>query len=234
MGWHERPRTKEEAIQTGKPVYTRPRDIPDGCFAETTWKLKGFVLLKDAEPEGYRIHGKYISPLFAAHSVRMKEVPKPRTGRPPPRLRKHKTGRYCVEYRKRYKYFGRNPAEAERQYEDWLRDVWSRDQMGVAPRGAEKQNLWNIPNQLAWLANELREYVAWTYPPCVYFFLRKGEITYVGSTNALPSRIRQHLEEGRKFDRVLWMPVEEDRRLELEDQMIRRLRPAENVRSKGL
>ena len=93
--------------------------------------------------------------------------------------------------------------------------------------------LWNIPDELGWLANDSREYVAWTYPPCIYFLLRKNEITYIGSTNNLPNRIRQHLDDGRRFDRALWMPVEEERRLALEDQMIERIQPRENIRSKN-
>ncbi|MEE9294625.1 MAG: GIY-YIG nuclease family protein [Phycisphaerae bacterium] len=229
----KKPTTKEEALLTGKPVYTRPKDIPEGWQTKTIWASQEFTLRDNAEPVAYKIHGKYVSPLFDACSVEPKVFAIPRVRRrKPPTLRRHSTGCYVVTYRKKNKYLGTNPSTAEKRYQDWLKNVWSRDQMGLPPTQTRREDLWNIPDELAWLANDLREYVAWNYPPCIYFFLRQNNITYVGSSTCLPNRILQHRNEGRKFDRVLWMPVEEERMLELEDLMIGRLQPKENVRSR--
>ncbi len=85
-----------------------------------------------------------------------------------------------------------------------------------------------IPRALAEVEARLCEIPPLEYPPCVYFLVRDREITYVGQTRNLLSRLGQHRDDGKCWDRVLFLPVPADRLLEVELSWIKTLQPALN------
>lgn len=72
--------------------------------------------------------------------------------------------------------------------------------------------------------------VPYTRHSGVYFLLLEGTVVYVGRTNHLLRRCPQHEGEGRKFDRVAFMPCPEERAAEIEQLYIWRLQPALNAK----
>ena len=151
--------------------------------------------------------------------------------RKPPKLSKHASGQWMVRYKRRTKYLGRDEYAPRIKYRDWLNHVWSHDQVGKT----YLNNLIitrSLPATLAWIADDLREYVAWTYPPCVYFLLRDQQVVYVGSSNSLAKRVIDHIDEGMKFERVLWVPADERTYRTQEATFIRLLQPIDNIRGK--
>ncbi len=86
------------------------------------------------------------------------------------------------------------------------------------------------PDPLAPISGQLGGYrVPPRLPPCVYFLLLAGDVVYVGKTVNLVGRIEQHLEDGKSFDRVDFLPVG-DRLEECEAAFIKLLRPPLNRR----
>lgn len=85
-----------------------------------------------------------------------------------------------------------------------------------------------IPRALAEVEARLCEIPPLEYPPCVYFLVLKQEIVYVGQSRNLLSRLGQHREDGKCWDRVLYLPVPADRLLEVESLWIKTLQPALN------
>lgn len=62
----------------------------------------------------------------------------------------------------------------------------------------------------------------------VYFLMLRGTVVYVGSTFSILSRIATHC-RTKEFDCVFWLPVDEDRRFDVERDWICALRPVLNV-----
>lgn len=62
----------------------------------------------------------------------------------------------------------------------------------------------------------------------VYLLLLDGEITYVGSSREMPTRVKYHQSNGRPFDQVFYIATADEGRRALETQLIRRLRPKGN------
>lgn len=85
-----------------------------------------------------------------------------------------------------------------------------------------------IPRALAEVEARLCEIPPLEYPPCVYFLVLKQEIVYVGQSRNLLSRLGQHREDGKRWDRVLYLPVQADCLLTVEAQWIRVLCPPLN------
>ncbi len=85
-----------------------------------------------------------------------------------------------------------------------------------------------IPRALAEVEARLCEIPPFEYPPCVYFLVLKQEIVYVGQSRNLLSRLGQHREDGKCWDRVLYLPVPADCLLAVEAQWIRVLCPPLN------
>lgn len=85
-----------------------------------------------------------------------------------------------------------------------------------------------IPRALAEVEARLCEMSSLEYPPCVYFLVQEQEIAYVGQSRNLPARLVQHRMEGKRWNRVLYLPVPADRLLEVERQWIRALQPPMN------
>jgi len=155
----------------------------------------------------------------------------PKSGEPP-KLRIHRQGYFFVRYGGKDLYFGKDKARAEARYDNWVEHIWARDQLGKRFSKSYKVN-WDVPHELAGLARELREYIGWTYPACVYFLVKGDFLDYIGGTNDLANRIRQHLNDGRSFDRVLWIPCNEEHVHKLEHELIQKLQPPGNQRGRG-
>jgi hypothetical protein len=65
-------------------------------------------------------------------------------------------------------------------------------------------------------------------PPAVYFLVRDGELTYIGKTISMETRLLTHRASGRVWDALWWWPVAEDAAEDLERVFIRFLWPPEN------
>jgi len=63
----------------------------------------------------------------------------------------------------------------------------------------------------------------------VYLLLRGDDIVYVGSSVGVAGRASQHVRDPRKqFDRVIFLPVDEDKLLDVEGALIRYFHPEHN------
>lgn len=88
-----------------------------------------------------------------------------------------------------------------------------------------------VPVALAAVQDRLCDCPALDIPPCVYFLILAGTVAYVGQSRHLPSRLAQHLQDGKQWERVLFMPVPESELLRVEAQWIAALRPPLNKTS---
>lgn len=72
------------------------------------------------------------------------------------------------------------------------------------------------------------------HPPCVYFLLGETleDVIYVGQTSDLFTRVGRH-SKTKRFDWVLFIPVERCRLLDVEMAMIRMFRPWYNNNKEG-
>ena len=66
--------------------------------------------------------------------------------------------------------------------------------------------------------------------PCVYFLVDKGKVVYVGQTVNLNARLYEHV-KYKKFDRVFYTLVAQDKMIEIERQFILKLNPKYNNES---
>lgn len=64
--------------------------------------------------------------------------------------------------------------------------------------------------------------------PCVYFLCLDDEVVYVGQSVQLVSRVQSHRGDGKKFDRVVYLPTPEARLDDVEKAFIVALRPRLN------
>lgn len=85
-----------------------------------------------------------------------------------------------------------------------------------------------IPAALAAVQDRLSDCPSIDIPPCVYFLIDSGAVVYVGQSRHLPSRLAQHTQGGKRWERVLFMPVPESELLRVEAQWISALQPALN------
>ena len=84
----------------------------------------------------------------------------------------------------------------------------------------------NIPMELNEHSGDIYEYDT-HLPTCVYFLIDKTEIVYVGKSTNLATRIQQH-KNAKEFDRVLYLPIEENRLDVIERYFIETLEPKYN------
>ena len=219
------------------------RQLKDGRFITTTHGRRKYLGRDPVKAK--RAYDAWLvnvwTPDQALRSARMSEGRMP--CRTKPTLRQLKNGLFITTYRRRRQNFGRDVVKAKRAFDDWLSNVWAPMEQALCaeiraerkkPKRKQTINIpWKVPTELTWLAESLREYMSWKYPPSVYFLLQDEVLEYIGSTVDLPNRVRQHLQEGKKFDRVLWMPVEEERLRDVESRLIRMLKPGGNQRGIG-
>lgn len=85
-----------------------------------------------------------------------------------------------------------------------------------------------IPRALAEVEARLCEMPTIECPPCVYFLIRQHEVIYIGQSKNLLGRLAQHRDDGKRWDRVLYLPVPADRLLDVESLWIKTLQPALN------
>lgn len=88
-----------------------------------------------------------------------------------------------------------------------------------------------IPAALAAVQDRLCDCPAIDIPPCVYFLIDAGAVVYIGQSRHLPSRLAQHNQNGKRWERVLFMPVPESELLRVEAQWIAALQPPLNKTS---
>lgn len=88
-----------------------------------------------------------------------------------------------------------------------------------------------VPVALAAVQDRLCDCPAIDIPPCVYFLIESGAVVYVGQSRHLPSRLAQHNQGGKRWERVLFMPVPESELLRVEAQWIAALQPPLNKTS---
>lgn len=91
----------------------------------------------------------------------------------------------------------------------------------------------DFPEELREVHNSLLEYTLFNKLPCVYFLINFGVIVYVGKSLGMPVRVGQHqrgnkTEVKKEFNRVLYLPVEEDRLASAEKHFIKMLKPLYN------
>jgi hypothetical protein len=105
---------------------------------------------------------------------------------------------------------------------------WLIERLAERPRRAP------IPEAIANLIGSLRELDPSTMlgfkarQSCVYFLIHRGEIVYVGKTVRLPSRVGYHIDDQKRFDRVLYFHVELSNAPRVEISLINLLTPKYN------
>lgn len=85
-----------------------------------------------------------------------------------------------------------------------------------------------IPRALAEIESRVCELPSLDYPPCVYFLVLGVEIVYVGQSRNLPARLAQHREDGKRWERVFYLPAPAECLLQVESQWIKVLQPPLN------
>ena len=114
---------------------------------------------------------------------------------------------------------------------------WIKDQLIVAYNGSNILTKFNvtvntskkpisIPHELTNHNGDLYEYSI--IPSCVYFLIDAGQIVYVGQSTNLASRLIQH-RNNKEFNRILYMPIENNRLDEVERFFIETLEPKYNA-----
>jgi hypothetical protein len=84
------------------------------------------------------------------------------------------------------------------------------------------------PTALAMVQGRLCEWPGIDLPPCVYFLIAEETVLYVGQSRKLAARLAQHRDQGRQWERALFLPVPESELLRVEREWIRTLRPPWN------
>lgn len=64
-----------------------------------------------------------------------------------------------------------------------------------------------VPLCLTMVESRLCEFPSFDVPACVYFLITGDTVLYVGQSRNLPSRIVQHRQDGKSWERTLFMPV---------------------------
>ncbi len=85
-----------------------------------------------------------------------------------------------------------------------------------------------VPLSLSMVESRLCEYSSLYVPPCVYFLIGGDTVLYVGQSRNLPSRLIQHRQDGKSWERVLFMPVLIENLNRVENEWIKMLQPCLN------
>lgn len=84
--------------------------------------------------------------------------------------------------------------------------------------------------------DRLCEFPSTDVPPCVYFLIHEDRVLYVGQSRNLASRLAQHGQDGKRWERALFLPVPEANLLRVEAEWITAPNPPLNrtaSRSRG-
>lgn len=85
-----------------------------------------------------------------------------------------------------------------------------------------------VPVELVIVQDRLCECPAIHIPPCVYFLIDGEHVVYVGQSRNLAGRLIQHKQDGKTWERVLFLPVPESELFRVESEWILTLRPPLN------
>ncbi len=88
-----------------------------------------------------------------------------------------------------------------------------------------------VPSALAMVRERLCAYPSLDHPPCVYFLLQDNQVVYVGTSRNLAGRLVSHRQEGKRWDRVLYLPAPRDQLHEIEAEWVKALKPRCNKES---
>lgn len=91
-----------------------------------------------------------------------------------------------------------------------------------------KRSTKQVPLSLAAVQDRLCECPSVEIPPCVYFLIEGEMVVYVGQTRALAARLLQHTQGGKRWERVLFMPIPAAELLRVEAEWIAALQPPLN------
>lgn len=89
----------------------------------------------------------------------------------------------------------------------------------------------DIPEEISGISG-LNECPFRIIPSCVYFLCDGKKILYVGQSKNLHSRLSQHIEDGKRFNRVLYFYVQPNELDSVELKLIKALRPPLNIAGK--
>ena len=89
-----------------------------------------------------------------------------------------------------------------------------------------------FPKELKELDGKLFDYHAYR-TPVIYFLIRNNQVTYVGQSIDVGGRISQHRKSRKKFDRVVYVRVEEGELNSTESYFIKALKPEDNLTGRG-
>ena len=88
-----------------------------------------------------------------------------------------------------------------------------------------------IPEEISGIS-ELKECLFQIISSCVYFLCDGKQILYIGQSKNLYSRLSQHVEDGKRFKRVLYFYVQPNELDSVEYKLIKALRPPLNIQGK--
>lgn len=71
-----------------------------------------------------------------------------------------------------------------------------------------------------------------TTPSCIYFLCDGKKILYVGQSKNLYQRLFQHIESGKRFNRILYFYVQPNELDSVELKLIKALKPPLNIAGK--
>ncbi len=85
-----------------------------------------------------------------------------------------------------------------------------------------------LPLVLASIQDRLCDCQAVDIPPCVYFLIEAGAVVYVGQSRNLAARLLQHRQDGKQWDRAVYLPVLGSELFRIEAHWIAALQPPLN------
>ncbi len=132
-------------------------------------------------------------------------------------------------------YIGKNKGYKVQEVAKWIREQLITSHNGskiltnfnVTLNNAKKPTI--VPEELTNHNGDLYEFSL--IPPCVYFLIDSGQIVYVGQSVNLAARLVQH-KIDKEYNRVLYMPIENNRLDEIERFFIETLDPKYNMEFK--
>ena len=89
----------------------------------------------------------------------------------------------------------------------------------------------DIPEEISGIS-ELKECSFQIIPSCVYFLCDGTKILYIGQSKNLYPRLSQHIEDGKRFNRVLYFYVQPNELDSVEIKLIKALKPPLNIQGK--
>lgn len=86
----------------------------------------------------------------------------------------------------------------------------------------------SLPRALAAISDKVHEFPMSCFVPGIYFLCRDREILYVGQSVCVAARVPNHGDKLRQADRIFFLPVPYEQLDNVENALIRHLRPPLN------